>query len=252
MAQEHVSHKPGKKAKTIIELRHAEKTYQMGEVKVPALRKVDLEIKEGDFVAIIGHSGSGKSTLLNLVGCLDVPTRGAIKLNNIDIATLSEDELAKIRGRSIGFVFQTFNLIPTMTALENVTLPLIFQEVDAGERRERAEQMLNLVGMERRMHHHPNELSGGEQQRVAIARALVINPDIVLADEPTGNLDYNTGLEIMGLLKTLHEEKKKTLIIVTHERFIAQYAHRIVRLHDGSIVYDGGRDHVEWDAVKEK
>jgi len=249
---EHEDHKPGARAKTVLELRKVEKIYQMGEVKVPALRGIDLAVKEGDFIAIMGPSGSGKSTLLHMVGALDVPTKGMIRLGNTDIATLSESDLAQIRGKSIGFVFQTFNLISTLTALENVMLPLVFQEVAPGERRKRAVKLLTAMGMEQRMDHRPNELSGGEQQRVAIARALVVEPDIILADEPTGNLDYQTGLEIMNVLKKLHEEHKKTLIIVTHERFIAQFAHRIVQLHDGQIVADGHKNDVKWNMVKEK
>lgn len=236
----------------IIELKNVRKSYLMGRVEVPALRGIDLTIQQGDFVAIIGPSGSGKSTLLNMVGSLDLPTSGHVKLKGIDISTLSESDLAQLRGKAVGFVFQFFNLMPMLNALENVMLPLTFQGVPYSERKRRAETMLKKLGMGTRMGHLPSELSGGEQQRVAIARALVIDPDVILADEPTGNLDYKTGLELLKLLKKLHEEEKKTIIIVTHERFIAQYAHRVVQLSDGIVVADGGRDSVDWNEVKKK
>jgi len=241
-----------KKSGPIIELKGVKKVYQMGEVQVHALKGVDLSINRGEFVAIIGHSGSGKSTLLNMVGSLDLPNAGKIKLNGIDISTLSESELAQMRGRTVGYIFQFFNLMPTLNAMENVMLPLMFQGVSYEERKERAEKILKRLGMGGRMDHHPNELSGGEQQRVAIARALVVEPEVLLADEPTGNLDYHTGLEIIKLLKELHEEEKKTIIIVTHERFIAQQAKRIVQLQDGQVLSDGKSDRVNFNHIKEK
>lgn len=203
-----------RKSGPVIELKGVKKIYQMGEVQVHALRGVDLAINKGDFVAIIGHSGSGKSTLLNMVGSLDLPTSGSIELGGIDIATLSESDLAQLRGKKVGYIFQFFNLIPTLSALENVMLPLIFQGVPLDERRKKAEKLLKRLGMGSRLSHLPKELSGGEQQRVAIARALVVEPEVILADEPTGNLDYHTGLEIMKLLTAFHEEEKKTIIIV--------------------------------------
>ncbi len=240
------------KAETIINLKNVKKAYVMGQVEVPALRGINLEIKKGEFLAIVGPSGSGKSTLLNMVGCLDVPTTGVIELEGVNIKELSESDLAQIRGKKIGFVFQFFNLIPTLTALENVTLPLIFQEVSKEEREERARTILKQVGLEKRMHHRPGELSGGEQQRVAIARALIVEPDVILADEPTGNLDLKTGEGIMAMLEKIHEEKKKTIITVTHERFIAQYAHRIVQIRDGMVVSDRSREHTDLRTIKEK
>jgi len=241
-----------KRSGPVIELQKVHKIYLMGEVEVPALRGIDLAINEGEFVAIIGHSGSGKSTLLNMVGSLDLPTSGRIKLDGIDIASLSESDLAQLRGKKIGFVFQSFNLMPTLNAVENVMLPLTFQGVPYEERKERAKSILMRLGMAARMHHHPNELSGGEQQRVAIARALVVDPEVLLADEPTGNLDYKTGLEIMKLLNKLHEEEGKTIIIVTHERFIAQHAKRIVQLQDGTVLKDGKTASFDFNNVKEK
>jgi len=241
-----------RKSGPVIELKGVRKVYQMGEVQVHALKGIDLTINRGEFVAIIGHSGSGKSTLLNMVGSLDLPTAGRIKLNGIDISTLSESELAQMRGRTVGYIFQFFNLMPTLNALENVMLPLMFQGVPYEERKEKAERILKRLGMGPRMDHHPNELSGGEQQRVAIARALVVDPEVLLADEPTGNLDYNTGLEIIKLLRGLHEEEKKTIIIVTHERFIAQQAKRIVQLQDGQVLKDGKSDGMDFKKIKEK
>jgi putative ABC transport system ATP-binding protein len=237
------------KEKSIINLRDVRKTYLMGAVTVNALKGVTLDIKENDFVAIVGPSGSGKSTLLNMVGCLDTPTSGTIELNGTNITELSESDLAQVRGQSIGFVFQFFNLIPSLSAIENVSLPLVFQGVPSEERRERAAELLKMLGLGGRMEHLPSELSGGEQQRVAIARALAPNPRVILADEPTGNLDLKTGNEIMMLLKELHMKERKTLIIVTHDKLIADHAHRVVRLIDGQIAYDG---HDKWDGGKPK
>ena len=237
------------KEKIVIHLKNVRKTYMMGNVEVNALKGVNLDIKQNDFVAIVGPSGSGKSTLLNMVGCLDTPSAGTIELNGINITDLSESDLAQIRGQSIGFVFQFFNLLPSLTALNNVALPLVFQDVDKGERDERATELLEMLGLGKRMDHLPSELSGGEQQRVAIARALAPDPKVILADEPTGNLDLKTGNEIMKLLQELHIKEKKTLIIVTHDKIIADYAHRVVRLMDGQIARDG---YEKWDGGKPK
>src|SRR3989338_3198220 len=211
------------KKSSIIRVDNVWKTYQMGDVEVHALQGLNLDIKKGEFVAVMGPSGSGKSTCVNMVGCLDVPSRGSVYLDNINIAHLGESELAQIRGRKIGFVFQKFNLIPTLTAKENVMLPMIFQGKDEAERNHVAMELLKLVHLEDRMDHKPSELSGGQQQRVAIARALANDPEVVLADEPTGNLDSKTGIEIIELLKNLHK-KGKTLIIVTHDSKVAEAA----------------------------
>ena len=237
------------KEKTVIHLKNVRKTYLMGNVEVHALRGVNLDIKENDFVAIVGPSGSGKSTLLNMVGCLDVPSAGTIELNGISITDLSESDLAQVRGRSIGFIFQFFNLLPSLNALENVALPLVFQDVPREDREDRAEELLRMLGLGGRMDHLPSELSGGEQQRVAIARALAPNPKVILADEPTGNLDLKTGHDIMKLLQELHRKERKTLIIVTHDKLIADYAHRVVRLVDGQVDKDGFE---KWDGGKQK
>jgi putative ABC transport system ATP-binding protein len=245
---EHPAHELDRQ-KPVIRLRDVKKIYMMGHVEVQALRGVSLEIKQNEFVAIVGPSGSGKSTLLNMVGCLDVPTSGTIELNGTDITKLSESDLAQVRGKSIGFIFQFFNLLPTLTAAENVALPLVFQGVPSDERVEKAENLLKMLGLGNRMDHVPSELSGGEQQRVAIARALAPDPKVILADEPTGNLDLKTGNEIMKLLKELHLKERKTLIIVTHDKLIADYAHRVVRLMDGQIAKDGIE---KWDGVKVK
>jgi len=206
----------------------------MGDSKVNALSGVNLGIKRGDFVAIVGPSGSGKSTMMNLVGALDLASRGDIFLDEQNIEHLSESDLATIRGKKIGFVFQTFNLIPTLTALENVMLPMMFQNISTGERRERAEKLLLEVSLGHRLTHLPNELSGGERQRVAIARALANNPEVILADEPTGNLDSKTGQEIMEMFLNLNK-KGKTIIIVTHDMDKAKYANKIIRLRDGKV-----------------
>src|SRR5229473_553499 len=213
------------------------KTYEMGAEKVHALRGVDLEMGKAEYVAIMGPSGSGKSTLMNLIGCLDTPTAGKYWLAGRQVSELDDDELAYIRNKEIGFVFQTFNLLPRATALHNVELPLIYNGTPSEERIEKAKKALERVDLVPRMHHKPNELSGGQRQRVAIARALVNNPSIVLADEPTGNLDSKTGEEIMALFANLHGQGN-TIILVTHEHDIAQHAHRIIFIRDGKIASD--------------
>lgn len=220
-------------AKSIITLKDVWKIYHLDEVEVQALRGLNAEIYEGEFVAVMGPSGSGKSTALNSIGCLDLPSKGEVYLEGKNISQLSESDLAQIRGRKIGFIFQTFNLISTMTAKENVMLPMIFQGINKEEREKKAEKLLRAVGLEKRMEHNPGELSGGERQRVAIARALANDPAVILADEPTGNLDSKTGIEIMDLLKELHEKQGKTIILVTHDDDLAKYAKRIIRLKDG-------------------
>ena len=240
------------KKDVIIELQDVKKTYLMGEVKVNALNGVNLKIRKGEFVAIIGPSGSGKSTMLQMIGCLDVPSAGVVKLDNINITELSESDLAQLRCKKIGFVFQNFNLIPALTALDNVILPMMFHDFQKREREYIAKELLTKFGLQKRLYHKPTELSGGEQQRVAIARALATNPDVILADEPTGNLDLKSGKEIMNLLSHLNKEEKKTLIIVTHERFIAEYADRVVRLMDGKIVWSGPKEEVRWNEIKKK
>jgi putative ABC transport system ATP-binding protein len=214
------------------------KTYDMGsEQQVHALRGVSIRIQRGEYVAIMGPSGSGKSTLMNLIGCLDTPSKGNYWLNGQLVSELDDDELARIRNKEIGFVFQTFNLLARATSLHNVELPLIYAGVPAEERLERAKQSLTAVGMGDRMNHKPNELSGGQRQRVAIARALVNNPSIILADEPTGNLDSQTGVEIMALFDKLHEQGNN-IVLVTHEHDIAEYAHRIIHIRDGQVFSD--------------
>jgi putative ABC transport system ATP-binding protein len=221
----------------IIQLDKLSKVYEMGATQVKALDDVSLTIGKGDYIAIMGPSGSGKSTLMNLIGCLDTPTRGSYVLNGREVAALDDNALAEIRNKEIGFIFQTFNLLARTNALQNVELPLIYAGLGRQERRKRAEEALISVGLGVRMHHKPNELSGGERQRVAVARALVNNPSILLADEPTGNLDSKTGEEIMQLFGQLNSTGH-TIIVVTHEEDIATRAHRIVRLRDGRIVDD--------------
>lgn len=221
--------------KAIVELENVRKAYRMGKVIVPALRGVSFEVREGEFLAVLGPSGSGKSTLLHLIGCLDRPDEGKIIIDGSDVLNLSDEELAELRLRKIGFVFQFFNLLPRLTAMRNVELPLLIAGVSDREARERAMEMLRLVGLEARVSHRPTELSGGEQQRVAIARALINNPKIVLADEPTGNLDTKSGWEIVQLMKRLNEEKGQTFIVVTHDPHIAETADRILYLRDGQI-----------------
>jgi len=220
----------------IIKLENVWKIYKVGDIEVNALCGIDLEIGKEEFVAIQGPSGSGKSTAMNMVGCLDKPTRGRIFLEHRDISKLSESDLAQIRGKKIGFIFQQFNLINTLTALENVTLPMIFQNIPREERIAKAKRLLEMVELSDRIYHKPNEMSGGQQQRVAIARALVNDPDVILADEPTGNLDTKTGENVLGFLKRLHEKEGKTIVMVTHDSRLAKEADRVAYLKDGQIV----------------
>lgn len=220
--------------KEVIRLTEIVKNYKVGSQIVRALRSVNLQINAGEYVAVMGASGSGKSTLMNVLGCLDTPTSGRYELNGQDVSHLVDDELAEIRNSEIGFIFQTFNLLPRNSALENVMLPLVYAGVKKNLRLERAEQMLTNVGLADRIDHKPNELSGGQRQRVAVARALINNPAILLADEPTGNLDSKTSEEIMQLFSNIHKQGN-TLIVVTHEEDIARHAHRIIRLKDGQI-----------------
>ncbi len=221
----------------LIDLKDLVKDYHVGMETVHALRNINLGIDKGEYVAIMGPSGSGKSTLMNILGCLDTPTAGIYNLNESNVSEMNDDELAEIRNREIGFVFQTFNLLPRATALHNVELPLIYNGTPAAKRREMAEDALDKVGLNDRMHHRPNELSGGQRQRVAIARALVNNPSIILADEPTGNLDTRTGDEIMEICEAIHDAGN-TIILVTHEEYIAEHSDRIVRLRDGLVERD--------------
>ncbi|TVR44711.1 MAG: ABC transporter ATP-binding protein [Bacteroidia bacterium] len=224
-------------AREIIRLEAICKNYKVGLEVVRALREISLTINKNEYVALMGPSGSGKSTLMNLLGCLDTPTSGSYFLNNKDVSKLSDNELADIRNKEIGFVFQTFNLLPRSTALDNVALPLVYAGRTKHDRRDRALEVLDQVGLSDRTHHKPNELSGGQRQRVAMARALVNNPSIILADEPTGNLDTKTSIEIMGLLQDIHDAGN-TIILVTHEEDIAKHAHRIIRLRDGLVESD--------------
>jgi putative ABC transport system ATP-binding protein len=221
----------------LIELRGITKTYGSGSAAFQALRGVDLEVEAGEFVAVMGPSGSGKSTVMNLIGCLDTPTAGSYELNDTDVSHMDDNQLAEVRNREIGFVFQTFNLLPRANALHNVELPLIYAGIDITERRRLAREALDQVGLTDRMHHRPNEMSGGQRQRVAVARAIVTTPSIILADEPTGNLDSRTGAEIMALFDTLHS-RGNTIILVTHEEDVARHARRIVRIRDGAIAAD--------------
>ena len=222
--------------KQVIHLDNVWKTYRMGDVEVNALQGLNLEVKSGEFLAIMGPSGSGKSTAVNMIGCLDVPTKGRIILDSYDISKLTESELAQIRGRKIGFIFQQFNLIPTLTAMENIMLPMIFQGTEEEKRIADAKKLLELVELGERMHHKPTELSGGQQQRVAIARALSNNPEVIIADEPTGNLDSKTGTIVMDFLKKLHKKEGKTIVMVTHDSNLSKHAERIEYLKDGKIV----------------
>lgn len=223
-------------AEDILILDNIWKEYELGDSKLSILKGINLRIKKGSFVTIMGPSGSGKSTLLHMVGALDVPTRGKIYINGEDISSFSEDELAKIRGKNIGFVFQQFNLMPNLTALENVMLPMVFQGTKEPQRIERAKKLLSSLGLEKRFYHRPQELSGGERQRIAIARSLSNNPEMIVADEPTGNLDSTTGKKIMDVLINLCKENKKTLIVVTHDSNIASYAERVIKIKDGEVV----------------
>ncbi|MBN2142719.1 ABC transporter ATP-binding protein [Candidatus Woesearchaeota archaeon] len=220
----------------MLDLRDVWKIYEMGDVKVPALSGLNLAVKKGEFLSIMGPSGSGKSTAMNMIGCLDVPTKGKIFLEGHDISTMSESDLAQIRGKKIGFIFQQFNLINTLTAMENVMLPMIFQGVPKNERVEKARKLLEMVDLGDRMHHKPTELSGGQQQRVAIARSLCNDPEVILADEPTGNLDSKTGGTVMDFLRKLHEKEGKTIIMVTHDANVAKNADRTEFLRDGKII----------------
>ena len=221
----------------VIGIKHINKTYTVGTQVVEALKDVSLKIYKNDYVAIMGPSGSGKSTLMNILGCLDSPTRGEYVLNGTDVSNMDDDELAEVRNKEIGFVFQTFNLLPRYTALQNVALPLIYAGVGKEKRLERAEEVLKMVGLGDRMEHRPNEMSGGQRQRVAVARALINHPSIILADEPTGNLDTKTSIDIMRLFEDIYK-KGNTMILVTHEEDIALHARRIVRLRDGMIESD--------------
>ena len=227
----------------LISIKHLNKTYIMGAEKVEALKDVTLEIEKNEYVALMGPSGSGKSTLMNLLGCLDSPTSGEYWLNGIEVSTMDDGELAEVRNKQIGFVFQTFNLLPRLSSLENVALPLVYAGLGKEERLEKARKTLEAVGLGDRVTHKPNELSGGQRQRVAVARALVNDPAIILADEPTGNLDTKTSYEIMGLFEQIHRAGN-TVILVTHEQDIAMHAHRIVRLRDGLIESDTRNENI--------
>jgi len=224
------------KTTPIIKLENVWKTYKLDKVEVSALRGVSLEIFPGSFISIMGPSGAGKSTLLNIIGCLDLPSEGKLFLKGKDVVQLSENELSLLRGKTIGFVFQEFNILPNLTALENVTLPMVFQGVSEKERKERAKELLEKVDLGERINHLPTELSGGERQRVAIARAFANDPELVIADEPTGNLDSKTGKKIMEILTNFHKKEGKTILVVTHDPLIANYSEEIINILDGQIV----------------
>ncbi|MFH1656500.1 MAG: ABC transporter ATP-binding protein [Candidatus Nealsonbacteria bacterium] len=237
--------------KPVIKLNNVWKIYQLGKVELPVLKGVDLEIDPGSFVTIMGPSGSGKSTLMYLLGFLDTPTKGEVFLEDKNVSSFSQDELAEIRGKKIGFVFQQFNLFQNLTALENVMLPMIFQNVSEQERKKRAAKLLKSVDLEKRINHKPAELSGGEQQRIAIARSLANNPEILIADEPTGNLDSSTGKIIMDILVGLHKKEKKTIIVVTHDPNIAQYSEEVINIQDGKILRNHSKSKkVLWERQK--
>jgi len=222
--------------RVILKLEGVWKIYNMGDVEVPALKDINIEINKGDFVAIIGASGSGKSTMMNLIGCLDIPTKGKVYLNGNDISSLNESDLASLRGKTIGFIFQQYNLMPAMSAFENVMLPLEFLEYNDKDAKSKTEEILNIVGLSDKVNNRPSQLSGGQQQRVSIARSLVAGPDIILADEPTGALDSVTGKEVLGMLSRLWKEKGKTIVMVTHDLNLAKYAHTIIELKDGRVI----------------
>ncbi|MDF3078787.1 MAG: macrolide transporter ATP-binding protein [Sphingobacteriaceae bacterium] len=228
----------------LIHINDIGRKYVIGSETIHALKSVTLDINKGEFVALMGPSGSGKSTLMNILGCLDTPTKGDYILNGIHVSEMSDSELAEVRNKEIGFVFQTFNLLPRSSSLDNVALPLVYAGVSRSDREERAQKALENVGLGNRVGHKPNELSGGQRQRVAVARALINNPSIILADEPTGNLDTKTSVEIMGLLEEIHQ-KGNTIILVTHEEDIAQHAHRIVRMRDGLVENDYVNDNIK-------
>lgn len=230
--------------KTVLELSDVWKIYKMGSVEVPAVKGISMKINEGEFVAVTGASGSGKSTALGIMGALDVPTRGLVFLDGTEITRLPESQLARIRGKKIGFVFQMFNLYPTLNVFENIALPMRIHEFSEEEVQKKTKELIKLVGLEHRVNHLPAQLSGGESQRVAVARALSTDPSMVLADEPTGNLDTKTGNEIMRLFADLHKKHGKTLVIVTHEPDIAKYAERTIELKDGKIIYAGEKHKV--------
>jgi putative ABC transport system ATP-binding protein len=221
----------------VIKIRDIKRDFPLGQEVVKVLKGIDLDIEKGEYVALMGPSGSGKSTLMNLLGCLDTPTSGSYELSGEDVSNMTQDELAEIRNKEIGFVFQTFNLLPRTTALENVALPMVYAGASRSERTKRAQEVLTDVGLSDRMDHKPNQLSGGQRQRVAVGRALVNNPSIILADEPTGNLDSKTSLEIMTLFDEIHQ-KGNTVIVVTHEEEVAKHAHRVIRLRDGMVESD--------------
>jgi putative ABC transport system ATP-binding protein len=237
IAMEQSNHRETENRAPIIQIRNLSKHYRLGNTLVPALDEVSLKVVQGEMVAIMGPSGSGKSTLLNLLGCLDRPTCGVYLLDGVEVSEMSLNELADVRNQKIGFVFQSFNLLPSMTALENIELPLLYTDMPAGLRQQRAMEALNLVGLYKRAYHRPLELSGGQQQRVAIARALATGPSLILADEPTGNLDSHTGIEIMAILQQLNEDGI-TIVLVTHELAIAHYCSRMIQLHDGHLISD--------------
>jgi putative ABC transport system ATP-binding protein len=223
-------------SESVVKLENVWKVYQLGRVELTALKGISLEINRGDFVTIMGASGSGKSTLLNMIGALDSPTKGTVFLKGKDISLLSEDQLSQLRGKTIGFIFQEFNLLPNLNVLENITLPMVFQGASLSERTEKAEELANSVGLKERILHQPAELSGGERQRVAIARAFSNDPELVIADEPTGNLDSVTGKKIMEVLTDFHKKEGKTIVVVTHDPNIASYSEKIVNIKDGQIV----------------